>query len=72
MNARECVCAKFERLEGAAIKIYISDLLERVDADEETTETWYRCRCCAALWKQRADVNSSKSSLVRLATELNV
>lgn len=72
MNARECVCAKFERLEGAAMQIYINDLLERVDTDEEAAETWYRCRCCAALWKQRAEVNPSKSSLVRLATEFNV
>lgn len=72
MSARDCTCEKFERLEGVAMQLYIRDLLERIDADEKTAETWYRCRCCAALWKQRVGANPSRSSLVRLAAESNV
>lgn len=72
MTARDCACRDFERLEGAAMQIYISDLLERIVVDNETAETWYRCRYCAAQWRQRVEASSSKSSLVRLAAESNV
>lgn len=68
MIERDCACERFERLEGAAMQIYISDLLERIDGGEETAKTWYRCRRCDALWKQRAD----KASLMHLAAELDI
>jgi hypothetical protein len=72
MSVLDCICTELEELNGPAMQLYISDLLERIATDEATAEAWYQCRCCATLWKQPSETNSSKPSLVRLAAESNV
>lgn len=72
MNERECACEKFERLEGAAMQLHISDFLARTDSDEQTGEVWYRCRRCGAHWKRSAKTGQCYAVLVRLANEFKV
>ena len=72
MIERDCACERFKRLEGTAMQIYLADLLELLDAHPDTTETWYRCRRCDALWKQKGEAGVDKVWLVRVAAESNV
>ncbi len=72
MNETECACDRFERLEGAATQAYISQFLEKTDADEATGRTWYVCRVCRRPWRRETAEGNRKPSLVRLETEFNV
>lgn len=72
MYERECACEKFERLEGAAMQLHISDFLILADSEEQTGKTWYRCRRCGAHWKLIARTDHRQAMLVRLANEFNV
>ncbi len=68
----ECMCEKFERLEGVAVQDYIARFLEETGADEETGKTYYACRICGAPWTREMDESRRKPFLVRMETEFNV
>jgi hypothetical protein len=68
----KCACDKFERLEGAAVQVYISDFLEMTDVDETSGKTYYACRFCGRPWVRETAEDARKSSLTRLETEFNV
>ena len=72
MREIECACERFDRLEGAATQAYISQFLERTDADEETGRTWYCCRVCGRPWLRTEIEGQRKASLVRLESGFNV
>lgn len=72
METIECMCDKFERLEGVAVEDYISRLLEEIGVDQETSKTYYSCRVCGRPWTRVMAAGARKPSLVRMETEFNV
>ncbi|MGE0131225.1 MAG: hypothetical protein AB7U82_24355 [Blastocatellales bacterium] len=68
----ECLCEKFERLEGVAVQDYVSRFLEETGVDEETGKTYYSCKICGTPWTRVMPEGSRKPSLVRMETEFNV
>jgi hypothetical protein len=68
----ECACEKFERLEGVAVQLYISDFLEETDVDETSGKTYYACRICGRPWVWEPGDGARKPSLTRLETEFYV
>ncbi len=69
MDEISCACEKFDRLEGAATAAYISQFLEKADADEAAGKTYYFCRRCGRPWVRLVDEGNRKPSLVRLETD---
>jgi hypothetical protein len=68
----ECLCDKFERLEGVAVEDYVSRFLDETGVDEETGKTYYACRICGGSWTRAIAVGARKPVLVRMETEFNV
>jgi hypothetical protein len=70
MTEIECMCAKFDRLEGSAVQIYIKLFLEESGADENAGKTYYVCKVCGRPWTQ--EMIDEKPFLMRMETEFNV
>jgi len=70
MTEIECACAKFERLEGAAIELYTAQFLEETGVDEKAGKTYYACKLCGSPWTQ--EMVEGKPFLTRMETEFNV
>jgi hypothetical protein len=68
----DCACAKFERLEGAAVQAYISQFLEKTGVDETAGKTYYACKICGRIWVRETPDGARKPSLTRMETEFNV
>ncbi len=66
----ECACAKFERLEGVAVQLYISQFLEETGVDEDAGETYYACKRCGRTWAQ--EMVEGKLLLTRMETDFIV
>jgi len=70
MTEIECVCERFERLEGAAVQDYISQFLEETGVDENAGKTYYACKRCGRPWVR--EMVEDKPFLTRMETEFNV
>ena len=68
----ECLCEKFERLEGAAGEAYIAQFLEKTGVDENAGKTYYACRICGRPWVREMIEGDRELSLTRMETEFNV
>jgi len=66
----ECMCEKFDRLEGVAVQDYISRFLEETGVNEESGKTHYSCRICGRPWTRV--MAEGKPALRRMETEFNV
>jgi hypothetical protein len=70
MDAQNCSCAKFGKLEGASVNAYVAAFLEEIESasSSPTRNKRYRCRACGREWeKQAPEVKSAgtRPSLVR-------
>jgi hypothetical protein len=65
-----CPCAKFERLDGSAIRIYIALYLEETSVDEKAAKTYYVCKYCGRPWTEETVMGNT--TLTRMETEFNV
>ncbi len=70
MAETECACARFERLEASAVRIYIALHLEETGVDEKTGKKYYVCKRCGRPWTQ--EVIGGVPTLTRMETEFNV
>ena len=70
MADNECLCAKFERLDGSAVRIYIALYLEETGVDEKAAKTYYVCKHCGRPWTQ--EIVMGQPRLTRMETEYNV
>ncbi|MBA2646141.1 MAG: hypothetical protein H0U81_05005 [Pyrinomonadaceae bacterium] len=71
MNAQNCSCAKFGRLEGASVSAYVAAFLEELESASPSPSgsKRYRCRACGREWEKRAPevkAAGTRPSLVRL------
>ena len=70
MAETQCPCAKFERLEGSAVGIYVTLYLEETGVDEKADKVYYICKYCGRPWT--LEIKGSASTLTRMETEYNV
>ncbi len=70
MTEIQCMCPKFDRLEGSAVQIYVTLFLEATGVDENTDKTYYVCKICGRPWTQ--ETIDGKPFLMRMDTEFNV
>lgn len=68
----ECSCARFERLEGAAVNAYTTDYLTCTSSDEVKGVSYYQCRTCMRHWKRIDDEKRNRPVLIRLENQTNV
>jgi len=70
MTETECICAKFDRLEGSAAQIYVTLFLIESGVDETAGKIYYVCKACGRPWTQ--EMIDGKPFLMRMETEFNV
>ncbi len=71
MDAQNCSCAQFGKLEGASVNAYIAAFLDELEnaAPPPSGNKHYRCRRCGREWEKRAPeikAAGTRPSLVRL------
>jgi hypothetical protein len=70
MTGIECMCAKFDRLEGSAVQIYLTLFLDESGVDESAGKIYYVCKSCGRPWTQ--EMVEEKPLLTRMETEFDV
>ena len=69
MEQPKCLCAQFDKLEGASVPAYIKAFLEQEGRAANEEKNCYRCRICGRVWEKRAPEikgEGTRPSLVRL------